>query len=134
MVSASPERIGSDVEEGGVDLRAHVLQILHEALAELEIEPDQGIIEDEDTGILKEAAGDRGALLLAAESWLGRLASSGPMRSIPGHLVHTPGDVGARHALQRHGIGDVVKHAHVRKEQQRILRHIRSSVRPQAPA
>ncbi len=117
------QRVRSHIEEGGVELGPKVLEIVHQALAQLEVEPDKRIIQDEYIRVLQNAARDRGTLLLAAGELARPLLKQRRYVQHLGGLAHAGDDLGARHALQLHRIGYVVEHAHM-GEQREGLGHI----------
>jgi hypothetical protein len=101
----------------------HILEILHQALAQLEIESHQRIVQQEQVGVLEHAARDGGALLLAAAE-LGRALGEQRLDAEDlRHLADAALDLGAADLLQRHRIGDVVEDVDMREEREG-LRHV----------
>ena len=57
---------GGKIEEGRLDLLTQALEFVHQPFAQLVVEADQRIVENENLRVLQETARQRCALLLAS--------------------------------------------------------------------
>ena len=105
-----------DVHEGRADLAVDLRQLDLQALAELQVERAERLVEQEHRRTLDERAGDGDALLLTARQ-LRRCAVAKPLEPDEGQrLGGAAGRCGPLDAVHLQTEGDVVEHRHVREE------------------
>ena len=115
--------VGGGVEDGRAEISLEPLQIGHQPLAQLVVEPHQRVVEHEDARVAHEPPRHRDALLLAPRERVGRLVEQVADRERPGDPLHPLGDLPARGARQAQRVAHVLAHAQMRVERE-ALRHV----------
>ena len=105
-----------DIDKGDAQFPVHVLELELHFLAHLEIQRAQGLVEEQDLGLVDQRAGDGDTLLLAA----GERAHAPLFEAFQIHQVQDSSDLALDHVLGRFLLPeaerDIVVDIHVREQ------------------
>ena len=105
-----------DVDERDAELLLQALEEELHLLAQLQVERAEGLVEEQHLRPVHERAGERDALALAARKLARPAVADSRQAHRLQHVVDSRSALRAVDALHAQAVGDVVGHAHVRKE------------------